>query len=413
MEAYRDRPAWYASLSSYWFASSFTWFVLLTVVLPKQVAQVAPEGTKNTAWGMVFAFGAAWATIGPSLFGALSDRRGNRSTFLAVGAALTVAAVGCLCFARSLWQIAGGYLLLQVADDVATGPYGALIPQYVPENRRGRASGIMNLLSLGGQISAALVSFLSGGRPIVVYVAIGITTLVCATLAVHTIRPLEDHPVPVPSRPFIQDFLRGWVAPWRNRDFFLVWFARFMFALGLYLVQPYLRNYLEDVVQQFQVLGLRISQVDQATTALVLVITLCAAAGASLGGGWSDQFGRKRIVLMGGGIMATTLIPFLLLPRYDLLLALAALFGIGYGLYLSAEWALASDLMPNQDALGRDMGIWQMSVSVVQIFAGSAGRLVDWGNQRSLGLGYQIAFGLGTVALSLGIVTVRLIRRAR
>lgn len=111
--------------------------------------------------------------------------------------------------------------------------------------------------------------------------------------------------------------------------------------------------------------------------------------------------------------MATALVPFLLFHRYDLLLAIAIVFGIGYGIFLSADWALASDVMPDEEALGRDMGIWQMSESVVQVFAGSAGRIVDWGNRQSMGTGYQVVFGLGAFAFVLGTVVVRLVRSVR
>lgn len=412
-DGYQDRTGWYVSLSSYWFASSFSWFVLLTVVLPKQVAQVVPEGTKNTAWGMVFALGAVWASVGPSLFGALSDRAGKRSRFIALGAALTIAALGLLCFAHTLGQIAAGYLLLQVADDVGTGPCSALIPQYVPKERRGKASGIMSLLSLGGQLTAAPAAYFSGGDPKFVYAAIGVVTIICALIAFITVQRLESGLVEKNRESFLHGFLRGWIAPWRNRDFFLVWGAKLLFSLGLYLTEPYLRNYLEDVVKTFHVLGLNVLDADRATTLLALVITLCAAGGSAIGGGWSDRAGRKRVVLTGGGIMATALVPFLLFHRYDLLLAIAIVFGIGYGIFLSADWALASDVMPDEEALGRDMGIWQMSESVVQVFAGSAGRIVDWGNRQSMGTGYQVVFGLGAFAFVLGTVVVRLVRSVR
>lgn len=407
---FQDRTAWYVSLSSYWFASSFKWFVLLTVVLPRQVAEIVPEGTKNTDWGLVFGLGALWATIGPSLFGAFSDRQGRRAGFISAGAALTVVALSVLALSATLWQIAAGYLLLQIADDVGTGPYSALIPQYVPKERRGRASGLMNLLSLAGQLSAGGIAFAFSGSPRIVYSAIGIVTAVGALIAVRTVRGLEQAAVAPERKPFAREFLKGWIAPWKSPNFFLVWFAHLMFALGLYLTQPYLRNYLVDVIRIFQVGPIRLKDGDQATTVLALLITIFAAAGSILGGGWSDRMGRKRVIFVGGGLMACALVPFFLLHRYDLLLVIGALFGIGYGLYLSAEWALAADVMPSEASLGRDMGIWQMSDSVVQIFAGSAGRMVDWGNHQNMGLGYQMSFGIGALAFLVGIAAVRFIR---
>lgn len=409
-EVRTNLPIRYAQMSAYWFASSFKWFALLTVTLPQQVSLLVPEGTKNTAWGMVFALGALWAVIGPSLFGAMSDRSARRAPFILAGAGLTILAVAFLATADALWKIAVGYLVLQVADDVGTGPYGALIPEHVPKDRRGRASGVISLLSLCGQLAAAPAVLLSGGNPKLVYGLIGLAATVCAFIAYRAIVPLEANRVSQPRGPFLKDFLAGWKAPWRHRDFVWVWFSRLMFSLGLYLTQPYLRNYLQDVVRAFSIGSWTLPGVDQATAVLALLITLFAAIGSVVGGGMADRVGRKAVVLRGGGVMAASLIPFLLLHQFTALLLIGLVFGLGYGIYLSADWALASDVMPDTQSLGRDMGIWQMSVSSVQIFAGSAGRIVDWGNGQSPGLGYRITFGLSVVAFAIGILAVRKVR---
>jgi MFS family permease len=407
---YQDRFGWYARLSAYWFASSFKWFALLTVVLPGRVASIVPEGTKNTAWGMVFAIGALWAILGPSLFGSASDRTGRRTPYIAAGAATTVAALAILAFANSLAEIAAGYLILQIADDLATGPYAALIPEHVPKERRGRASGVMSLLSLLGQLTCAPVILLARGDPRLVYGAIAVATAVGATIACRTVGPLERGARRWPAGTVIGDFLKGWSAPWRDRNFVWVWAARLMFSLGLYLTQPYLRNYLHDVVRTFDVPGARLPGADEATAVLVLTITALAAVGSVVGGAMADARGRKTVALRGGGLMAAALVPFLMLHDYRWLLGVAVLFGLGYGVYLSADWALAADVMPDESTLGRDMGIWQMSVSAVQVFAGSAGRIVDWGNLRTPGLGYQITFGLSVFAFALGMLAVQNVR---
>lgn len=412
-DARKNYSIGYARMSAYWFAGSFKWFALLTVILPRQVSQVVPDGTKNTAWGMVFAVGALWAVIGPSLFGAISDRASRRAPFIVAGAGLTVLSLAFLATSDALWKIAAGYLLLQIADDVGTGPYGALIPEHVPKERRGRASGVMSLLSLCGQLAAAPVVLLSKGEPTLVYGTIGLATIVCALVAYRAIVPLETGRISQPKGPFLKDFVAGWRAPWKHRDFVWVWCSRLMFSLGLYLTQPYLRNYLQDVVRAFSIGSWTLPGVDQATAVLALLITSCAALGSVIGGGMADRVGRKAVVLRGGGVMAISLIPFLLLHEFPALLIIGLVFGLGYGIYLSADWALASDVMPNTQSLGRDMGIWQMSVSSVQIFAGSAGRIVDWGNGQSPGLGYQITFGLSAFAFAMGILAVRKVRTAK
>lgn len=413
MSAFRDRTGWYFGISAYWFATSAKWFILLQVVLPGQVERLAPEGEKNTAWGMVFALGAVWAMIGPSLFGHLSDRLGRRKPFLAFGAAATVIALMTLWQAPSLAVLAAGYLLLQISDDVGTGPYGAIIPQMVPVERRGRASGAMGLMTLSGQLAVGIFAFLVGGDVASIYIGLASVNLLAAAWTIVCLRGETPAPAAAEGR-FWSTFVRGWLAPWKSRDFFWVWFTRFLHALGFYLVQPYLRYYLDDVVKDFSVFGLfRLADAGMATNLLALTISLFGAAGSIYASRAADRLGRKRTIYLAGSLMAAVLVPFALIQDFGVIWTMACLFGVGYGMYLSADWALVSDVLPDSGALGKDMGVWQMSNSSVQIVAGSAGRAVDGLNAVSFGMGYQAVFLAASVAFLVSTVLVRKVRGSR
>ena len=154
---------WQFGLSAYWFATSMKWFILLNAILSSQVERLVPGGEKGRAWGMVVMVGALWAMVGPALFGYLSDRTRSRygkwRPYLAIGSGLTVIALMTLANARQYWVIVVGYLLLQLSDDIGTGPYSSLIPALVPEHQRGRASGIMGLLALSAQVAGGVLAF--------------------------------------------------------------------------------------------------------------------------------------------------------------------------------------------------------------------------------------------------------------
>lgn len=410
MSAYRDRPSWYFGISAYWFATSAKWFILLQVILPGQVERLVPGGEKNTSWGLVFAIGAVWAMIGPSLFGHLSDRLGRRKPFLALGSACTVIALMVLWQSPSLWILAAGYLLLQISDDVGTGPYSALIPQMVPVERRGRASGTMGLMTLFGQLAVGIFAFLVGGDVASIYIGLASVNVLAALWTIWCLR--GEVPTPKQSSgTFLTTFLRGWVEPWKSRDFFWVWFTRFLHALGFYMVQPYLRFYLTDVVETFSFFGLfAIGDAGLATNLIALTISFFGAMGSIVASRSADRIGRKRTIYIAGTTMGLVLVPFALIPNFGLILLLSCVFGVGYGMYLSADWALASDVLPDAESLGKDMGVWQMSTSSVQIVAGSAGRLVDYLNTTSFGLGYRAIFGIAAVAFFISTVLVRKVR---
>jgi MFS family permease len=418
--AFSDRNSWYFGLSAYWFASSFKWFILLLAILPAQVREIVPEGEENTQWGLVFLIGAIWAMFGPSIFGYLSDRlganRGARRPFIAIGTGLTVVALAFLAKADTMWMLVVGYLLLQISDDVGTGPYAALIPELVPEERRGRASGIMGVLQLGGQLASGLTGLALGGNVLTIYAAIAGVNVLGALWALYTIRgavPLRHVEAPMTAVSF-GDFARGWVAPWLHLDFRWVWFTRFLVALGFYLIEPYLANFLKDEVRVYAFFG-RLLEADPAKTTMPvaiigLTIALFGAIGAGIAARLTDKFGRKRTIRASGVVMLAVLLPFAFTRDFTLLWCLAVVFGVGYGAYLSADWALAADILPSPQDLGKDMGVWVMSLPLAQFVAGNAGRAIDWGNRMGPGWGYTGAFLVAAIAFVLGTSLVSRVR---
>jgi len=291
VKGYRESVWWQLGLSAYWFATSYKWFVLLLFVLSSQVGEIVPGGEKNTAWGTVFMIGAIWAVIGPSVFGYLSDRCasrfGRRRPFIAIGSGLTVIALAILSQAQSLPMMIVGYLLLQVSDDVGTGPYGALIPELVPENKRGRASGYMGIMTLLAQIVSAVVAVSLSGNLFAIYAAIAIVNVLCAVWVLWTLKDVQDE-APKAEKSTVEGFIRGWREPWRSRDFRWVWFTRFLNALGFYMVQPYLLNYLTDRVVTFKAFGLNLDKASTAVLAIGLTISLFGAFGAM----WATRAAR-------------------------------------------------------------------------------------------------------------------------
>ena len=120
--------------------------------------------------------------------------------------------------------------------------------------------------------------------------------------------------------------------------------------------------------------------------------------------------GMKIVVYGAGALMTVVLPPFVLWPYFTVMVFLAVLFGIGYGAYQSADWALVSDVMPSKEDMAKDMGIWQSSVSTPQIFSGAVGALVDWGNAFRPGFGYTYTFLFAGLAFGVGTILIRKIK---
>jgi MFS family permease len=421
---FRDRLSWYLGVSVYWFATSFKWFILLQL-MPLLVNGVVPPQEKDLWWGRISGLGAIEAMIGPALFGYMSDRLrcryGRRQPFIAIGAALTAITLLFLASADRLWMFFAGYVALQISDDVATGPYAALVPDHVPEERRGRASGILGQLQLLAQIVAAGVALALTGRPDAILWTIAGVNLSCALIVIATLREGRLGVVIRPSDASVKPasslgaglvrVARAWMATWHSADFRWVWFTRFLNALGFYVILDYLLFYLQDSVRTFRLPGLALPGPFEASIFLSLIISLAGAVSAVWAGNLADRIGRKRIIYLAGWLMFVTLVPFALIPTYWVIVLLSPVFGIGYGAYLSTTWALAADILLNREDAAKDMGIWQMSIAAPQVVAGFfVSVLINQGNLLRPGLGYTFAFLFAAGAFLAGSVLVRFVR---
>ena len=427
---YRDTWLWNLGFSAYWFATSWKWYILLLVVIPGQVvdlvsadavrdgmalkaAQDYAEAFKNTKWGLVVLLGAVWALFGPMIFGGWSDRLrskfGHRQPFIAAGAALTCVALFVLADAKAYWVLIVGYLLLQFSDDVGTGPYTAMVPEIVPEEHRGRASSVMSMLQLLGQIGSA-VTAMALGEVKLIYLGVGAVNLLCAAWTIWTIRGIRPRQEAVEDREF---FLTKWARPFKQRDFVWVWFTRLLSALGFFLVTTYIRNFLTDAYPSYLLFGRDLGSASMAVNVLGLTMSLTGALGAVYASKHADRIGRKRLIYVSGVVIFVVMLPFAFTRDYTAAWLLACVFGAGYGLYISADWALVSDVIPNKGAAGVEMGVWASSIVSVQLLSGGYGAVIDWLNRRAEFAGYMSAVIVAGCLFLASTVLVRQVKGSR
>jgi len=151
-----ERVGWrrQLSLALFWFGISFVWGALLAVTLPfilvpehagpGSPALVAPDA-KNTALSILETAGLLIALLVQPAAGAVSDhlhtRFGRRRPMIAIGALGAVASLLLIAVSPSFIYLVGVYCLLQFSMNVAQGAYQGLLPDTVPPDQRGRASG--------------------------------------------------------------------------------------------------------------------------------------------------------------------------------------------------------------------------------------------------------------------------------
>ncbi|HLZ63611.1 MAG TPA: MFS transporter, partial [Ktedonosporobacter sp.] len=187
-------------------------------------------------------------------------------------------------------------------------------------------------------------------------------------------------------------------------DFAWVLVTRLLMMLGIYTIQTFLQYYMRDVVGA--------AHPEQATTNFVIILSLTSLGSAFAAGWLSDRFGRKRMVYISGGFMAVVGLVFIVTHSLPIVLAAGAIFGLGYGAYTSVDWALVADVLPSHRDYARDMGVWNISLSLPQVIAPVlGGPLIDYFTRSGhAATGFQLLFAMAIVYCILGTVAVRYIR---
>ncbi len=399
-------------LGVFWFAVSFVWGALLTVVVPAEVLRFVPESQKGLYLGLLFAGGAVVAMVVSPIAGALSDRStlpmGRRRPFVAVGALLAVPGLLGMRYAQTYLAFAAALLWVQLTVNVAGSAFNGLIPDKIPASQRGAMSGVMGGMMMGGTIAAALLSgrLVGAGMTGAVYWIIAAVLLAAAAAIVWKIgeTPLRDAPrVALPA--FLRSF---WVDPRRYPDFAWLFATRGAVMLGFYTIITFLQFFIRDTLHFSRL------QAAQATGTLSAVVIAAGTLVAIAAGPVSDLVGRKGIVSTAGMFLAFTGLGLLFQPPFHTLLWIGVLFGIGFGAYESVDWALAIDVLPSGQSAAKDLGIWGIANTLPQVLAPAvAGPLLDVFNRTGPNLGYSVIFSLAVVEVALGSVFIWKIKGAR
>lgn len=199
--------------------------------------------------------------------------------------------------------------------------------------------------------------------------------------------------------------------PRRNPDFTWVVVTRMLVMMGIYIVQIFLQYYMADVAHA--------RYAETATTIFIIILTVTAALSTAFSGWGSDRIGRKRMVYISGSFMAAVGGAFVLAPYVvpgqvlTVAYVAAAIFGLGYGAYLAVDWALVADVLPSESTFARDMGVWNIGLTIPQVLALVFGAWIldDLGPALgSRSLGFTALFITFVFFCVLGTVTVRNIR---
>ena len=166
------------------------------------------RGHEGFALGVLEGVGSLMAVVWQPVAGALSDRTqtrfGRRHPYILGGTVGDVLFLVGLALSGSFGMVLIFYFLLQTASNTAQGPYQGLMPDVVPVEQRGTASGyfgVANVIGLlAGTVGAGLILALVGRTAAILSICVLLvltmlpTVLLIPDRAERTARPaLRDH----------------------------------------------------------------------------------------------------------------------------------------------------------------------------------------------------------------------------
>ena len=360
----------------------------------------------------------------------------------------------------------GGSVLLSISSNMGQAALQGLIPDLVPEKQRGRASGVKSVLDLLPVFLVLFVGPLVDKGLIWAVVAIimgGFLLTMLTTLFFVREEPLKEKPSPLTRMDvwrllaltviFVAitqisvwlvrssgNFLTGQGASVglqvavvgaaglaamagsiflgvyfgarvgigkdaRHHSGFIWWVVnRLLFLAAIGSIQGFTLYYLRDVVKAPNPASM--------TTNLLASVALFLIPAALAGGYLADRFGRMRLLTAAGLTAALgTLLLLLAGTSIPLILVSGAIIGLGTGIFYATNWALGTDLVPQQDA-GKYLGISNLAGAGAGIVGASiGGPMADFFNLLSPGLGYVVIFSIYGVLFLLSVATLRYIKK--
>ncbi|MHB1500346.1 MAG: MFS transporter [Candidatus Dormibacteria bacterium] len=393
------------ALSGYWVAINYLWQGMGALILPRLIVGTVPAAHRGVALAVLSVAGAVVAIVVQPMSGAFSDRVqvrwGRRKPFMLAGTLGDLVCLLGLAFAGSYGALIIPYCALQICSNTAEGAYQGLLPDQVPEEERGRAAGYYGLAVFGG----TAVGFLLTGQLIALGhlpLALGSAAMVLVLALAITLKFVPDSPAqpPLPNR---RDAMLG-VFSFRfreNPDFTWLLVSRLLALMGITGLTAFALLY----IKAFFFAGSGSAVANRAAgsaSVLLAVVVACAIVVTLPAGKLSQRVGRIAIVRAAAWLGAVGTL--LLIPAPSLLwvYAVGVLIGAAFGMLLSVDWALVTDLVPVAES-GRFMGISNLATAGSGILATAiGGPLLDFGNGLHHNAGFPMLFVFLALALVLG-----------
>ncbi|HEY8983627.1 MAG TPA: MFS transporter [Streptomyces sp.] len=378
------------------------------VTLQLKVLRLYPDDATSVT-GVVSGVGALFALVGNPWAGKLSDRCtsrfGMRRPFVLGGMLGGTLGTAVIIWAPNMGMLIVGCSIVQLAYNTALAGIVAVVPDQVPEDQRGKFSGLLGLcqfLALG--VAAYAVDLVAGNMALMFAVPalFGLLAVVPLLVVLRDRVRTEKPATPYGVKEFLASF---WVNPVARPGYAWAWLSRFLLVLGWATLMTYQAFLLID---RF---GYTPDNVGGQVGVVLSVMVVGILAG-SAGGGWlSDRLGRRKVFVGLAGVIAAIGLPTVAVAQsMTLLLTGVAVVGLGIGLHMSVDLALVLDVLPDDTDVARDLGVFNIANALPQSIAPA---IAPFFLALGAGQNYTALFLAAAGFAVLGALAVRPVRGVR
>jgi MFS family permease len=366
---------WIALFAAAWLGIWMAQLTPVQLLLPAQIqAQLnTTDWVQNVvAFGIISGISGLCAIVAFPLTGALSDRTtgrfGRRRPWIAIGAVIFAIALLVLGLQSTMVGIGVFWCLALTGFCVLTAALTATISDQVPVNQRGYVSGWLSApQAIGTILGLVLVTTLFTGT-FFGYAAV-------AVLLIVLVLPFLFLPDAVLTRESRQRMsMRGiieslWISPRQHPDFGWTLLSRILVSFGNAFGTTLLLYFLE--------FGLNDKSAEDDLIILTLIYMVFVIFAALALGRLSDRLGRRKsFVFLASTLQAIAALMLAFIPMLPVAMIAAGVLGLGYGCFLAVDQALATQVLPDPAARGKDLGIMNIATAVPQAIAPLLGALM-------------------------------------
>jgi MFS family permease len=375
------------------------------ILLPAKIAHI-DAADKVALLAIVTVAGSIAALLANVIFGALSDltrsRFGRRTPWMVGGGIAAAIFMALLATAETVPLLILWWCLYQAAQNAIVASLVAIVPDRVPNARRGTISAVYGVGVMVGGVFGAVLGSSFIGAPSGGFIALTVVVIVLPVIGV-LIAPDFSNKNEERRKLTRGELLKSFSFPRKAPDFYWALVGRLLIVLGYFMVSGYQLYILTDYMKVGQTAAGGI-------ISLAAVITLGASViGSVVSGPISDRIHRRKVMVVIASVLIGlgAVVPFLA-PQPWTLLVFAGLGGLGLGVYFSVDAALMSEVLPSEKSRGKDLGILNMANTGGQIVAPAVSSLVI-----GIGLGFGPIFIVALVFCVIGALAIVPIKSVR